>query len=1351
MRFGCKVLGGLAALVLLGQTHSAMAQASKVIEGELTTAESYFWESDDSYYNIHPLTGKAGEQVAITLESEAFDAYLMVLDAEGNKIAENDNGGGGTNSQLLVTLPADGTYQILVNTAEREETGLYRLSWQTIQAIESEAERFDQASRQQLDAEDYPAALKTVQQAYAIYQALGDGRGQANAALLWSYIYMGLGETENARRMFEFLLRWAEEADSSELEAAAQEGLRDLEQFAISQDPEEADRLYEEGRQQLEAEDYAAALATAQRAYAIYQELDDGRGQANASLLWGYAQSGLGELEEAREIFELLLSWAEEADSDELTELAQEGLDYLDQLANRPIADPAAADRLYQDSRQQLDAENYQAALETSGQAYTLYEQLDDYRGVANAAVVSGYAYIGLGKTEDARETFEALLIWAEEAESSELEAAAQEGLDYLAQWISGTTNPRLAEASELYEQGQEHYNNNQFEAALASLEQALVIYQEQKSRQNEALVLYYIGLIYRFLGQYQQASEVYHQAYDIARDINDRNRAAKLLSALGDIATLWDSYQSAIELYQQSLDLTQELGDRTAEVNTIASLAHAYYLWNQYPKAIELYQQALGITQDLDDPAAQFTPLNGLGTVYNALSEYQQAIRLYQRSLAIAQDIGSRTGEASTFSNLASVYDSLGQYQKAIELHQQSLTIKQAVSDRPGQAISLGNLGNIYLTLGQYQKAVDFYTASYEILYELSDRHGVAAILGNLGSIYRRLGQYQDAIDFHQQSLALDQEIGNRKGAANSLGSLGVAYVALGQYQQALEFHQQSLAIKQDIGDRQGEAASLGALGGIHSSLGQYEQAIDFYRQYLAITQDIGDRPGEATALNNLGFALQNLDRYSEAEQNLLAAAQVYESIRADLGSNDTNKVSLFEQQASAYSVLQQTQVAQHKPSTALETAERGRARAFVELLHRRLNPNDPNPTVNPPSLGQIQQIARAQNATLVEYAIVYDSFDLDSSPGKEATKETALYIWVVNPNGDFSFRQVDLTSLWREEELSLAELVQFTRDSLGVRGLELRNLNRLVAVRPRATNQPKRSGDEQLLRQLHSLLIEPIADLLPQDPEERVIFIPQSSLFLVPFPALQNADGDYLIQNHTILTAPSIQTLGLTRAQKEQSPLGDGALIVGNPTMPSIVPDFGGAPQPLAPLPGAEQEAEAIADLLNTNAITGNAASKSAMVAQMQDAELIHLATHGLLDDIRGIGSAIALAPDPNFTPEPGQVNGLLTAEEIFDMSLKADLVVLSACDTGRGRITGDGVVGLSRSFIAAGVPSVLVSLWQVPDAPTAELMTEFYRQRQATGDNAQALRQAMLQTLEQHPEPRNWAAFTLIGEAD
>ncbi|NET49815.1 MAG: CHAT domain-containing protein, partial [Merismopedia sp. SIO2A8] len=280
--------------------------------------------------------------------------------------------------------------------------------------------------------------------------------------------------------------------------------------------------------------------------------------------------------------------------------------------------------------------------------------------------------------------------------------------------------------------------------------------------------------------------------------------------------------------------------------------------------------------------------------------------------------------------------------------------------------------------------------------------------------------------------------------------------------------------------------------------------------------------------------------------------------------------------------------------------------------------------------------------------------------------------------------------------------------------------------------------------LQQLHQLLIQPIADLLPSDPNAHVIFIPPEPLLLVPFPALQDTSGQYLIEKHTLRIAPSIQLLDLTRQQRQHiSGLNEEALIVGNPTMPIFTSEIGQPPEPLPSLPGTQQEAKAIAQLLDTTPLMGNQATKKMILQRMPKARIIHLATHGLWDDFQGLWSTLALAPTDDDS-------GLLTAAEIRKLPLNAELVVLSACDTGRGRITGEGVIGLSHSFISAGVPSVIVSLWSVPEAPTAELMTEFYRQRKHTQDLAQALRQAMLATLKENPNPIDWAGFTLIGES-
>lgn len=387
---------------------------------------------------------------------------------------------------------------------------------------------------------------------------------------------------------------------------------------------------------------------------------------------------------------------------------------------------------------------------------------------------------------------------------------------------------------------------------------------------------------------------------------------------------------------------------------------------------------------------------------------------------------------------------------------------------------------------------------------------------------------------------------------------------------------------------------------------------------------------------------------------------------------------------------------------------------------------------SVTSPTIEQIRQVAKAHKATLVEYSLNYDTVPVQ---GKQQTQESELQIWVIQPNGEIALRRSDLKSL-RKQNISLADLVSSSRKSLGVRDGD---------VKGRLTVTSKENNSTKELQQLYQVLIQPIADLLPKEAGARVAFIPQKSLFLVPFPALQDKSGKYLIEQYAIFTAPSVQAMDLLYKQKQRiQGVAKDVLVMGNPTMPKIPPNIGQPPQQLPALPGTEQEAIAVAKLLNTQAVTGKEATKAAILQRMAGARIIHLATHGLIDDFKGGGipGALALAPS-------GNDNGLLTAQEVLDLQLNAELVVLSGSDTALGRITEDGVIGLPRSFMAAGVPSLVASLWTISDASTTFLMTEFYKNLQQNPDKAQALRSAMLATMKQHSNPRDWAAFILIGE--
>jgi filamentous hemagglutinin family protein len=743
--------------------------------------------------------------------------------------------------------------------------------------------------------------------------------------------------------------------------------------------------------------------------------------------------------------------------------------------------------------------------------------------------------------------------------------------------------------------------------------------------------------------------------------------------------------------------------------------------------------QQDSAIAQKMQDCQEQVKDINKTGAANRTQGNYGNLIECYKQNLDVAKQEKSFEWEAYALNNLAISHYVVGDYLKAIEFHQQQLERARQAGSRSQEGIALSGMGAAHAALGDYEKAIAYYTQSLGITPVESAPQWKSLTLRNLGNAYLAQNDYQKAIQYQEESLALSRTIGDRYGEMQALGNLGNAHAISGDFNRATEYQQQSLSLARKLGNRLEEAQALLGLGTTYSYRRDYAKAVEYHQQSLALVREVRARLGEGIVLTNLGDAQFRLNQLVEAERVLFDGIELWESLRAGLGTNDAFKVSIFETQITAYRNLQEVLSAQNKFNAALEIAERGRARTFVELLARRIKPTEAvSETAQLPSIEQIQRTAKVQNATIVEYSIIREQF-VETPHGASVQQtgepqDSELFIWVVKPTGEIAFRRVDLKFL-QQEKTSLENLVATSRILQG----------------PRA-----RQG-EAARAKLHQLAIAPIADVLPTDPNARVIFIPQESLFVLPFPALRDTAGQYLIEKHTILTAPAIEVLTLTHRQRQQlaakypePPQGKEVLVVGNPTMPTLKKS-GEKAYRLAPLPFSEKEAKEIARLLNTQAIVGDQATKVNILQQLPKARLMHLATHGLLDDIRelGVPGAIALAPSAND-------DGFLTTGEILKLKLNAELVVLSACDTGQGKVTGDGVIGLSRSLIVAGVPSTVVSLWAVPDVASSQLMTEFYRHLSSNPDKAQALRQAMLTTMKQYPQPYNWAAFTLIGEA-
>lgn len=868
-------------------------------------------------------------------------------------------------------------------------------------------------------------------------------------------------------------------------------------------------------------------------------------------------------------------------------------------------------------------------------------------------------------------------------------------------------TSSRKKEAVDFVNQGIEQLQSKKINDAIKTFELALSIYQEIDDSFSQGLVLNYIGSAYKQLNQYQKALDAFEKAVLFFRKAENKASEGTTLNNIGLTYVNLGQYDKAIKFYQQALEIKKEYEDRRGQATLLNNIGTAYRNLNQYNKALENYQQALPLYKSVIDKAGEATTLNNIAAVYNNQGKYSQALKVYKEVLEILPE-NNKTSLGTTLNNLGVLYRNMGKYQDALSVYAKALKIFREIDNRKLIGTNLNNIGEIFNNLGQYSKALEFYREALAIRRQIKDDFGESITLNSIGAVYRNLGEYQLALKSYRQALNIKQKKDDEAGIATTLNNMGNIQLDRGEYNEALELYQQALTIYKKVGKRPDVGTVINNIGSALQKQENYTQAVDYHLSSLAIAREIKDPLGEGTALGNLGNAYYKQGNFIKAAKELYKAINVLESLRP--GLSDSDKISIFETQDQTYRILQKVLVAQKQFKQALEIAERGRARAFVELLAQRLSSgSELQLSTLSPSIQKIQQIAKTQKATLVEYSIISD-------------KE--LYIWVVKPTGEVAFRQVDLQSL----NTSLQDFVSTTRLSIGVRARGIKPVPRIETGK---TLQP--------LQKLHQTLIEPIADILPKNPEERIIFVPHKSLFLIPFPALKDAQGKHLIEKHTILTTPAIQVLDFTHKQRQRIS-GKGALVVGDPTIEAKV----SKEYRIKQLPSAKQEAVKIANLLKTKPLIGDQPTVATVLKQMPSARIIHLATHGLLDDVKklGIPGTIVLAPD-------GKDNGLLTASDILKLKLNAELVVLSACDTGRGRITGDGVIGLSRSLISAGVPSIVVTLWKIPDESSEKLMTQFYQNLQQNPDKAQALRQAMLTTMKQYPDTINWAAFTLIGE--
>lgn len=690
--------------------------------------------------------------------------------------------------------------------------------------------------------------------------------------------------------------------------------------------------------------------------------------------------------------------------------------------------------------------------------------------------------------------------------------------------------------------------------------------------------------------------------------------------------------------------------------------------------------------------------------------SDIEAVLAVVDRSL---ENIGGRLAEFE-LREKAWELAYVGDLDGAIDLVRESLESAKQRGDLGSVVTCLGMQGALVEVGGDHLGAAEIFQEMDVLAQELQDPclmvRAKASLAGN-----RLLQDGGKCAEGElKRVLRQAQKLKESQAASLALFGLGLAAINRGEEREAIDHWQRSVDL-----DPNGALVIIDNLAWAYASLGEHAKAAEMMASSVGRKSRNGfDRVGSLTFQ---GYVDYRAGRYDKAEANLRQAIGEYENLWSQ-DDDARRRITSRDFYSVPYELLMQVLVTIKEPGEALEVSERSRGRAFAHALSRLRGGPGKIPFAEPPDLRKIKHMAKRSRTHWVVYEVLHDSRKMLTANrfgGAQEAFEETLLMWLVKPDGEVIFKTSDLSGAKSE---SLAKLVRRLRSGIGV---EKSRGSSPLGGKP---------GDS--LAKLSELIWAPLAEHLSAT-ESRVVIVPRGPLFQVPFAALTALDGLPLIVKHSVSVAPSIAVLEALPKGRPASASwrADEVLVVGNPKIPA-------ERKCLESLPGAEQEARSIAESFGSQAIIGAEATLSTVKESMPRARLIHLASHGLLEQPaqRGFPGALVLYEH--------QGSGLLTADDVAQMSLRANLVVLSACDTGGGQITGDGVLGLSRAFLTAGAGSAVVSLWKVEDEATAFLMEKFYRHLRAGQEVASSMRSAMLETRRIYSSPSSWAGFAVIA---